>query len=267
MKHDSTAEAGQAERIIGIILDRARVDAIYLYGSRAKQTAHARSDWDIAVLFSDYESDPLARALRPQCLEAELERELKLYNQISVVDLEIAPIYLQYSILASAVKWFDRNVPHVKRVEQSIWSKWEKDHESIPCEQAFIRHQRKMLKILDEYGRENPARWTERDYLAIQRALQIYIESFIGMARYYVQQKYRLSVSQSREALDELRGRGDLSRETHDELLKIVGFRNVLVHDYLDLNDRIVEAIVIKRHYGVLDALMREWWQALALSA
>jgi len=118
-----------AENITHVIHAHARVDAIYLYGSRAKQTAHEHSDWDIAVLFSDYETDLSTRLLRPQMLEAAIERELKLYNQISVIDLETAPVYLQYSILMSAVKWFDRNVPHVKRVEQSILSKWEKDYE------------------------------------------------------------------------------------------------------------------------------------------
>lgn len=118
-----------ATEITNSIQKNAIVDAIYLYGSRAKGTAHKNSDWDIAVLFSDYETDLSARLLRPQQLEATLERELKLYNQISVIDLETAPVYLQYSILMSAVKWFDRNVPHVKRVEQSILSKWEKDYE------------------------------------------------------------------------------------------------------------------------------------------
>jgi len=52
--------------------------------------------------------------------------------------------------------------------------------------------------------------------------------------------KYNLSVSQSREAIDELKSRGDLSVLQHEELLKIIGFRNVLVHDYLELNDGIV---------------------------
>ena len=94
-----------------------------------------------------------------------------------------------------------------------------------------------MLRILDDYSHEDSAQWTERDFLAIQRALQIYIESFIGMARYFVQQKYQLSVSQLREALDELKSRGDLSPQQHDELLKIVGFRNVLVHDYLEIRN------------------------------
>ena len=107
----------------------------------------------------------------------------------------------------------------------------------IAYEQALLRHQRKMLRILDEYSREGGKSWTERDFLAIQRALQIYIESFIGMARYFAQQKYHLSMSQSREAIDELKSRGDLSPQQHEELLKMIGFRNVLVHDYLEIND------------------------------
>jgi uncharacterized protein YutE (UPF0331/DUF86 family) len=83
------------------------------------------------------------------------------------------------------------------------------------------------------------------------------------LARYTVQQKYQLSVSQSREAVDELKSRGDLSFEQHDKLLKIIGFRNVLVHDYLELNDGIVQAVIEKRHYGILESLMEEWHNAL----
>ena len=135
----------------------------------------------------------------------------------------------------------------------------------IAYEQALLRHQRKMLRILDEYSSENTDKWIERDFLAIQRALQVYIESFIGMARYFVQQKYTLSVSQSREALDELKSRGDLTTSQHEELLKIVGFRTVLVHDYLDLNDGIVQAVVTKKHYAIMETLFLEWRQALEL--
>lgn len=115
--------------IINAICHHAAVDAIYLYGSRAKNTARETSDWDIAVIFSDYETDPLERLVRPQLLEAEVERKLKLYQKISIVDLEIAPMYLQMAVLNHGIKCFDRNVPHVKRVEQSILSKWEKDYE------------------------------------------------------------------------------------------------------------------------------------------
>ena len=135
----------------------------------------------------------------------------------------------------------------------------------IAYEQALLRHQRRMLRILDEYSRENTDTWTERDFLAIQRALQVYIGSFIGMARYFVQQKYNLSVGQSSEALDELKSRGDLTVQQHEELLKIVGFRNVLVHDYLEINDGIVQAVVTKKHYAIMESLVLDWRQELDL--
>ena len=249
--------------ICRLIQRHAEVDAVYLYGSRAKQTAHADSDWDIAVIFSHFETDPLQRALRPQTLEAALEKALALYGKISVVDLETAPVYLQVSILMSAVKWYDRLVPHVRRVEQSILSKWEKDYERYSYEQALLKHQQKMLRILDEFSEENPNQWTERDRLAIQRALQVYIESFIGMARYWAQQRYDLSLAQSREAVDELRNRGELTADQHEGIMKIIGFRNVLVHDYLDLNEAVVIAILQKKLYRNLHGQMQIWQQAL----
>ena len=51
----------------------------------------------------------------------------------------------------------------------------------IAYEQSLIRHQQRMLRILNEYSEEDGSTWTERDFLAIQRALQVYIESFIGL--------------------------------------------------------------------------------------
>jgi uncharacterized protein YutE (UPF0331/DUF86 family) len=134
----------------------------------------------------------------------------------------------------------------------------------IAYEQAVIRHQRRMLRILDEYSHERPDTWTERDYLAIQRALQVYIESFIGLARYYVQQKYGLSVGRSREAVDELKSRGDISANQQQNLDKIIGFRNVLVHDYLDVNESIVKAVVTGRLYAELDTVMAGWLVCLS---
>jgi|GEM_PF-590227 predicted nucleotidyltransferase len=124
-------DAGEQTRhsILHALNSLARLDAVYLYGSRARQMAREDSDWDIAVLFSDYETCALTRLLRPQILQAESERILQIYEQISVVDLEAVPIFLQYSILTGAVKWFDRGVPHVRRVEQGIFSTWEKDYE------------------------------------------------------------------------------------------------------------------------------------------
>jgi len=135
----------------------------------------------------------------------------------------------------------------------------------IAYEQALFKHQRDMLEMLNNYSQQNPNQWTQHDLFAIQRVLQIYIESFIGIARYLVQQKYQLNVSQSREALDELKKRGDITFQQHTQLLKIIGFRNVLVHDYLDINNTIVEAIVIQQQYLLLNSFILQWQQELAL--
>jgi len=115
------------EQIIQTICSHSRVDAIYLYGSRAKGTALENSDWDIAILFSDFIKDILEQINRPQQLEAFLQRELNLYDKISIVDLELVPPPLQYNIIHGK-KLFDRGVLHVRKIEQSIYSKIEKDY-------------------------------------------------------------------------------------------------------------------------------------------
>jgi predicted nucleotidyltransferase len=116
------------ESIIHLITSRFEVDAVYLYGSRARGTARPDSDWDLAVLFSTYERDLLERVLRPQHVEALLERSLRMYGQLSVVDLEIVPPPLQMNIIRGK-RIFDRGVPHVRRVEYSVISRIEKDYE------------------------------------------------------------------------------------------------------------------------------------------
>lgn len=129
----------------------------------------------------------------------------------------------------------------------------------IAYEQAIFKHHQKMLKILEEFSLENPTHWKERDLLAIQRALQVFIESFIGFARYVVQQKYQLSVSQSREAVDVLKQQGDLTFTQHQQILKIIGFRNVLVHDYLDIDENIIRHIIKNKHYLFLNEFFSTW--------
>jgi predicted nucleotidyltransferase len=115
------------KRIINVVTSRFEVDAVYLYGSRARGTARPESDWDLGVLFTSYLSDPVERALRPQDVEAVLERELNMYGRISVVDVENVPPPLQWNIIRGR-RFYDRGVPRVRRIENSIASRIEKDY-------------------------------------------------------------------------------------------------------------------------------------------
>ncbi|NUS96141.1 MAG: nucleotidyltransferase domain-containing protein [Gemmatimonadaceae bacterium] len=66
------------ERILGVVRDRAR--AIYLYGSRAKGTARAKSDWDVAVVLRGPLEDWAAESLRLSAL---------FYPSSYAVDLQV----------------------------------------------------------------------------------------------------------------------------------------------------------------------------------
>jgi predicted nucleotidyltransferase len=103
------------------------LDAVYLYGSRAKGNARDDSDWDLAVVFSQFETDLLERAVRPQQLLAELERKFPELD-LSLVDVREVPVPLQWNII-QGIKVYDRGVPAVRRLEHAIISAWEKDYE------------------------------------------------------------------------------------------------------------------------------------------
>jgi len=118
-------------------------------------------------------------------------------------------------------------------------------------ERELLRNARRMASILDDY-RKRGQLLSETDQLAVQRALQILVESVIGMSRYVADAVLDVRVGKSREGLDELRRAQLLDPQTHARLMKIVGFRNVLVHDYLNIEDDVVQALVDKGEYAFL---------------
>ena len=124
-------------------------------------------------------------------------------------------------------------------------------------ERELLRNSRRMIGILDGFQKRQQA-LSETDHLAVQRALQILVESVIGMSRYVAEVVLGVRVGKSREGIDELRRAQMLDPETHERLMKIVGFRNVLVHDYLTIDDNVVQALVDKREYGfIFDVLTK----------
>lgn len=76
--------------------------------------------------------------------------------------------------------------------------------------------------------------------LNIQRACEAAID--LGM---HLVRRLRLGIPQdSRDAFELLAREADLDKELAKRLLRMVGFRNVAVHDYQRLNLTIVKAIV-----------------------
>lgn len=120
-------------------------------------------------------------------------------------------------------------------------------------EQELKKHIRKTTRLLDAQTMKK--NWLETDYLLMERVLQMHVEALIGFSRYYLEVAHDIAVAKSRDAIDELKELSVLTKSEHDEAVKIIGFRNVIVHDYLNINPDIIEAIVTNKLYKVVNQL------------
>ncbi|NRA21782.1 MAG: nucleotidyltransferase domain-containing protein [Oceanospirillaceae bacterium] len=105
------------------------IDALWLYGSHAKGNSGAHSDVDLAVLFTQVESDILKRRLRPELLALDWCEQLQLAEgKLSIFDMQAA-IPLAMGVLQTGQLLINKSPEHEFRVSRSIMSKWELDYE------------------------------------------------------------------------------------------------------------------------------------------
>jgi len=111
-----------------------------------------------------------------------------------------------------------------------------------------------LARIDEEYtGHESEleTNYTRQDaiILNLQRACEAAIDAAMHLVR-----TRKLGVPQrSRDAFSLLQDAGILDAELSDVLKKMVGFRNVSIHDYTELNMKVVRSILERR----LDDLRR----------
>ena len=102
---------------------------LWLYGSRARGAHHTKSDYDLAVAFTDWISSPLDRRLRPELRALDWQQSLDLpEGKLSVVDIAIAPIPLGWSILSEGRLLLDPHPQLRMQQENRIMSRWELDY-------------------------------------------------------------------------------------------------------------------------------------------
>ncbi len=116
-------------QIIDLAQANDAIELLWLYGSQAKGKAHKNSDIDLAVAFKVWENDPLERRLRPELLALEWLHQLSLSEgQLSVLDINQAPIPIAMSVLQSGKLLLSKNRSRQFQEQQRIMSKWEIDY-------------------------------------------------------------------------------------------------------------------------------------------
>jgi len=97
-------------------------------------------------------------------------------------------------------------------------------------------------------------------YRAAERNLQRLTEACIGIAKQRLKSLGKVVPSDARQVFNKLHGLGHDSSGTPWH--KVIGLRNALVHDYLNLDAEIVKSVIRHRDYHTLIAFAEEQLQA-----
>lgn len=117
-----------------------------------------------------------------------------------------------------------------------------------------LKHKSKYLTELDELREDLIAdNFKSRDYLATERLLQIFTELCIGLAKHCLKKAQGHSASDAYQTFSLLKEHGMITSNELIQWKKIIGMRNGLVHDYLNIDLLIIEHIIKQRQYKQLD--------------
>jgi len=91
------------------------------------------------------------------------------------------------------------------------------------------------------------------EYRAAERTLQILIEACIGIAKHWIYALNNVAPADAYSAFESLSQHG-ISSINKVEWRKIIGMRNALVHDYLNIEPEIIRVIINNASYHALFA-------------
>lgn len=104
------------------------------------------------------------------------------------------------------------------------------------------------------------------EYRAAERSLQVSIEAAIGVAKHWVKSLAGSSPSEAYQAFEVLSQHQQLTLEQLSNWRKVIGLRNALVHDYLNIDPNIVRSIIAQGYYQQVFEFITQGTQVLETS-
>ncbi|MDU0114555.1 nucleotidyltransferase domain-containing protein [Psychrosphaera aquimarina] len=115
------------EKIVTLTKDNDAIQAVWLYGSRARGLASDNSDYDLAILFKEHINEPLTNRIRVEELSNNLSSQVD--QEVNLIDISMAPLPLAMTVVTDNYLLLDKSAWLRMRCEQSIMSKWELDYQ------------------------------------------------------------------------------------------------------------------------------------------
>lgn len=91
--------------------------------------------------------------------------------------------------------------------------------------------------------------WTRVERKGAERLLQTLVESCIGVSKHWLKQQNKVLPTNAYSVFEKLMELQLIPAEDAPEWQKIIGMRNAIVHDYLNLDEKIIKAIVVNKMY------------------
>ena len=105
--------------------------------------------------------------------------------------------------------------------------------------------------ILDRLSTKNEL--NDIEIRAAKNSLQVLIENSIGKAKKILKHYYcPMTPKSGRDAFSFMYEIGLIDDELYQSLLSAVGFRNALIHDYMNFNDDILLQLLQERGYQII---------------
>ena len=120
------------QQVVMLSAAHSDIEVAWLYGSRARNTHNQKSDYDLAIAFKNFIADPLDSRLRPELLASNWQHIIGsscLQIKLSVIDINLAPIALCYTVLVDDKPLYIANEMRKLQEENRIMSQWELDYE------------------------------------------------------------------------------------------------------------------------------------------
>lgn len=131
--------------------------------------------------------------------------------------------------------------------------------------QQRINKAREYLEFLKKVSKEYSQEEFKKEpmvYASSERFLHLTIEALIDIGNHIISDQNLGQVEYYNNIPDILYEGGYLNQELRDIFIKIIGFRNILVHDYLEVDLDIVYSI-IKNNLKDLQAILKEYAKLL----
>ncbi|MGB0937623.1 MAG: type VII toxin-antitoxin system HepT family RNase toxin [Colwellia sp.] len=91
--------------------------------------------------------------------------------------------------------------------------------------------------------------WTRLERKGAERLLQILVESCIGVAKHWLKQQGKVMPNDAYSVFEKLTELQLISADERLEWQKVIGMRNAIVHDYLNLDEKVIRAIIVNQLY------------------